>query len=110
MEVKWASRGGEERVEAKENGSSIMRPMFYEFSDDKVCYTLEDQYMFGEDILFAPIYNEGETKRMVYLPKGNWVRTTDKTVVAGGQFIECSAEINEFIAFVKEGAEIINVF
>lgn len=95
---------------AAENGSPIMRPMFFDYYDDEVCYTLEDQYMFGEDILFAPIYKEGETSRKVYLPKGQWIRTADKTLHEGGGFIECHAEIDEFIAFVKNGAKVIEVF
>ncbi len=95
---------------ASETGAPIMRPMFFDFHTDEICYTLEDQYMFGEDILFAPITAEGVTDRKVYLPEGKWVRTTDKKVYEGGQYIDCHAEIDEFIAFVKEGAKVLEVF
>ncbi len=95
---------------ASEKGTPIMRPMFFDNYDDEECYKLDDQYMFGPDILFAPIYEQGQTERKVYLPKGKWIRTTDKTEYEGGQYISCKAEINEFIAFVKNGAEVINVF
>ncbi|MBO5346917.1 MAG: hypothetical protein J6A45_02095 [Lachnospiraceae bacterium] len=93
-----------------ETGAPIMRPMFFDFYEDEVCYTLDDQYMFGEDILFAPIYEQGVTERKVYLPTGTWVRTTDKKEYEGGQFVTCHAEIDEFIAFVKENAEVLDVF
>lgn len=96
--------------EASESGVSILRPMFLEYPDDETCYTLSDQYMFGEDILFAPIVNRGQTERKVYLPKGRWVSVIDKKVYEGGTFITQKAEINQFIAFVKEGKDIINVF
>lgn len=95
---------------ASKTGTPIMRPMFFDFYDDENCYTTNDQYMFGSDILFAPIYKQGGTERKVYLPKGKWVRTTDKKEYDGGQYVSCKAEIAEFIAFVRKGAEIISVF
>lgn len=93
-----------------ETGAPIMRPMFFDYYDDEICYTLEDQYMFGEDILFAPITGQGQTKRKVYLPKGQWIDTRTKEEISGGKWIECQAAIDEFIAFVKKGSDIINAF
>lgn len=95
---------------ASEKGYPVMRPMFFEFPDDETCYDLGGQYMFGGDILFAPITEQGETQKRVYLPDGEWIRTTDKTAHSGGQFADCHAEIDQFIAFVKKGADVINVF
>lgn len=96
--------------EASENGTPIMRPMFFDYCDDPECYKLDDQYMFGPNILFAPILEKDQTTRSVYLPAGRWIRTTDGTYHDGGRYIECSARIDEFIAFVKEGCEVINAF
>lgn len=93
-----------------ETGAPIMRPMFFDYYDDEICYTLEDQYMFGEDILFAPITGQGQTKRKVYLPKGQWIDTRTKEEISGEKWIECQAAIDEFIAFVKKGSDIINAF
>lgn len=93
-----------------ETGAPIMRPMFWDYHDDENCYALEDQYMFGGDILFAPIVDEGCTDREVYLPAGKWIDVNTKAVVDGGRYITCHAEINEFIAFVKEGSSVIEVF
>ncbi len=93
-----------------QTGEPIMRPMFFDFPDDPECTVLSDQYMFGSDILAAPIIHRGETERTVYLPEGKWIRTLDKKVYEGGQKISAHAEINEFIAFVRAGAEIIEVF
>lgn len=93
-----------------ETGEPIMRPMFFDFPNDENCYSLSDQYIFGSDILFAPIVNQGQTERKVYLPKGNWIRTSDKSVRSGGQFVTEDAKVSEFIAFVKDGAEVAEVF
>ena len=60
---------------ASEKGYPLMRPMFFDFPDDEACYTLGEQYMFGNDILFAPIVNRGQIKKTVYLPEGEWILT-----------------------------------
>ncbi|MBX7145920.1 MAG: PDZ domain-containing protein, partial [Alphaproteobacteria bacterium] len=73
-----------------ENGTPILRPMFYDFSDDSECYKAEDQYMFGSDYLVAPVYTYRATSRSVYLPaisKHNlvWQHYYTKQFYAGGQ-------------------------
>lgn len=90
-------------------GAPIMRPMFYQYPQDDICYGLDDQYMFGSDILFAPIVRRGQTSRNVYLPKGRWILTRDGRRYTGG-WTEVSADIDEFIAFVLEGSEVLSVF
>ena len=95
---------------ASTTGAPVMRPMFFDFYEDEVCYTLEDQYMYGEDILFAPIMEKDSVERKVYLPKGNWVLTKDKQAYTGGQWVTIHAELNEYIAFVKAGSEVLKAF
>ena len=63
---------------ASEKGYPVIRPMFFEYPDDEICYTLDSQYMFGSDIIFAPIVNRGQTVKTVYIPDGEWVLTKDK--------------------------------
>ena len=86
-----------------------MRPMFFEYPDDETCYTLETQYMFGDDIIFAPIVEQGQTTKNVYIPDGEWILTKDKKVYTKGTY-EITAEIDEFIAFVKKGSDVIKCF
>ena len=95
---------------ASETGAPIMRPMFFDFYEDQICYTLEDQYMFGEDILFAPITTQGQTERKVYLPAGRWTDVNSKDVLEGGSWITCTAELHQFIAFVREDSDILSAF
>ncbi|MBQ1193108.1 MAG: hypothetical protein IIX45_03190, partial [Lachnospiraceae bacterium] len=59
---------------------------------------------------FAPISVQGQTQRRVYLPEGNWILTKDKTRYEGNTWITVSAQIEEFIAFVREGAKVLEVF
>lgn len=95
---------------ASKEGIPVMRPMFLEYPEDEVCYKTGDQYMFGEDILFAPISKRGQMVRKVYLPKGRWILTQNNLLFEGSQWVEVHADISEFIAFVKEGAEVMEVF
>ncbi|MBR7073461.1 MAG: hypothetical protein IKI33_07560 [Eubacterium sp.] len=94
---------------ASVKGYPVMRPMFFDFPGDENCYSLGEQYMFGSEILFAPIVNRGQTEKVVYLPEGEWVFTKDKTVYTKG-FHKVKAEIDEFIAFVRKGSELIDLF
>ena len=95
---------------ASETGVSVMRPLFFDYPEDSVVYNVGDEYMFGDDILFAPISARGQTKRSVYLPEGEWVLTRNHVTYQGGAWYEVSAEIDEFIAFVRKGAEVLSVF
>lgn len=96
--------------QASATGAPVMRPMFWDYYEDEICYTLEDQYMYGEDILFAPICEQGQTQREVYLPKGRWIDTRDRSVKEGPVKLICHARVDEFIAFVREGSRVIECF
>ena len=94
---------------AGETGSPLMRPMFYDYPEDEVCYTLEDQYMFGEEILFAPIMESKQVERKVYLPEGEWISVIDKVLYQGKQWVTMHAELNQYIAFVKKDSQVLAV-
>ena len=87
--------------EASENGSPLIRTMFYEFPDDKKCWEMQDQYMFGSEYLVAPIFHLNEFEREVYLPEGRWEDTRDGKVYEGGQTIRAAAPIDSIPVFKK---------
>ena len=95
---------------ASKDGVPVMRPLIFDWPEDETCTSIGDEFLFGDDILFAPIVNRGETSRRVYLPAGEWVFARDGKEYAGGQWITCTAELNEFIAFVKKGASVLSAF
>lgn len=93
-------------AEAHEKGTPVMRTMFYEFPEDSVCWTTDTQYMFGPDILVAPIFELGQRSREVYLPKGQtWNNAKTKEVFEGGQTLTVDAPINEIPLFVRAEKE-----
>ncbi len=92
---------------ASEEGIPVMRPLFYDYWQDEESYKIEDAYLFGPDILVAPIYNEGETSREVYLPKGeSWKDAKDGKVYEGGVYITYEAPLNVIPIFLREGSKI----
>ena len=70
-------------VEAHTEGVPMMRPMYMEFPGDRSCAPLDTQYMMGDTLLVAPIFN-AESRAEYYLPEGEWINLFDRRVVKGG--------------------------
>ncbi len=92
---------------AHEKGTPVMRTMFYEFPTDRQCWNEETQYMFGPDILVAPIMEAGLKGREVYLPEGlTWKEAKSGTLYEGGQHVYVEAPIDTIPLFVKADREL----
>ena len=91
------------REEAERYGFPVMRPMVLEFQDDPVCAFLDRQYMLGEKILVAPVFDEDGWVEF-YLPKGTWVSVDgkDRRVVETGRFFKEKRGYLEMPVYVKE--------
>lgn len=87
--------------EASENGSPLIRTMFYEFPEDGKCWELQNQYMFGDRYLVAPILRLNQFERDVYLPVGTWRDTRDGKEHQGGQVIRAMAPIDSIPVFER---------
>lgn len=88
--------------EAHENGSPLLRAMFYEFPGDEKCWELQDQYMFGSKYLVAPVLHLNEFQRRVYLPEGSWKLTSTGQVFPGKQTVTVDAPISYMPVFEKQ--------
>ncbi len=88
--------------EAHTNGSPLLRAMFYEFPEDAKCWELQDQYMFGDRFLVAPILHLNEWKREVYLPAGKWKLTSTGEVYDGGRTISVDSPITYMPVLERE--------
>ena len=88
--------------EAHTLGRPVMRPMFYEFPEQSCCWDMKEQYMYGSEILVAPVLYQDSYEREVYLPKGaKWTDAHDKTVYEGGQTIRVKAPLDVIPVFLK---------
>lgn len=93
--------------EAHEKGTPVMRTMFYEFPDDRQAWEDKPQYMFGPELLIAPITAEGQHSINVYLPAGaEWMDAWTGTTHAGGMTITVEAALDKIPVFLKQGAKI----
>lgn len=91
-------------AEAHEKGTPVMRPLFYDFSEDQKAWEIEDTYMFGPDVLVAPILYAGMRERSVYLPKGSeWKNYWTGEVYAGGSEITVEAPLSKLPVFMRNG-------
>ncbi len=85
-------------------GEPVIRPLLY-FDDDARFETVEDAYAVGADVFVAPIVQQGARSRMVLLPTGSrYVDLGRDRLVEGGEIFERSAELEEMVVFVREGA------
>ena len=88
-------------VEAHKMGIPVLRPMFLEFPEDRTCHHLDLQYMLGESILVAPIFNsDGEAN--YYLPEGQWTHLISEEVLEGPRWYKETYNYHSLPIFVRE--------
>jgi Glycosyl hydrolases family 31 len=78
---------------AAETSVPIMRPMLLEFPTDSCVHGTDLQYMFGSELLVAPIYNS-QGQRPVYLPSGRWVDYWTREVIEGLRMLHVEATLD----------------
>lgn len=92
---------------AHETGVPPMRPLFFDFPHDSECYEVEDEFLFGPDILVAPVAEYRRRSRSVYLPAGAaWVDAWTGSPAEGGSRIEAEAPLERIPVYLKDGAAI----
>lgn len=92
-------------AQAHAHGQPVMRGMFHEFPDDPACWDLADQYMFGPDLLVAPVLEPHAASRLVYLPVGaSWSDLHQGHKYDGGQWVRVEAPLGVIPVFRRDGA------
>ena len=92
--------------QGEQTGEPIMRPLVYHYDKDTNARSCNDEFMVGENILVAPVVMQGMTKRMVYLPEGEWYDYWTKEKFAGQSWIIKDAPIDVCPIYVKAGSVI----
>ena len=86
---------------AHEEGTPLLRGMFYEFPGDEACALLQDQYMFGPRFLVAPVMAPGLRSREVYLPAGSWRNVDTGETFQGPATVEAPAPLEIIPVFER---------
>ena len=93
-------------VETAKTGVPMMRSMVMEFTNDRVCDYLDKQYMLGDSLLVAPIFNEDGVCEY-YLPEGTWTCLLTGSVNEGGRYYKQKYDYLSLPLMVKENSIII---
>ena len=94
--------------EAHRTGQPLVRGLFFEFPGDEIAANVADEYLFGPDLLVAPVTEPGARARSVYLPGGSettWTLLHDGAVYEGGQRVGIDARLDVIPVFARNGAD-----
>jgi alpha-glucosidase len=86
------------------SGVPAMRPLLFEFPEDQAFSFTEDCFMFGDDLLIAPVLQQGATEREVDLPQGEWYDYWTNVKYHDGEIVTVEAPIHRIPIFVRAGA------
>jgi len=84
-----------------------MRPLWFDFPSDEMAWTIEDQFLFGPDVIVAPVTELGARSRSVYLPDGvQWQNAVTGELIPGGSKHEAAAPLEWIPVFVREDSDL----
>lgn len=96
----------EQARKTTETGYPMLRALIFSNPDDVICWHIDDEYMFGDDFLVAPVMNS-DSRRDIYLPEGEWVDFFSRETVSGGRWLKnVDVPLDEMPVFVRKGAQI----
>ena len=93
----------------EKSGAPIIRPLLYNYQNDKKTYEINDEFMFGDNVLVSPVVEQGARQKLVYLPKGNsWIDYWTGEEFEGGQYIIKDAPLDICPIYIKTMSIISN--
>jgi len=90
--------------EARNTGLPLMRALWLHYPNDQQVKNMGSEYLWGRDMLIAPVFEKGATTREVYLPKGDWYDWWTNTKQTGGQRIRREVDLSTMPIYVRAGA------
>ncbi len=97
--------------EAHDKGYPVQRPLFTHYEEDLATYDIQDEYLYGADLLVAPVHQSNVTEWKVYLPRNeDWVHVWSGKSYRGGQYVTVAAPIGEPPVFYRAGTTFKELF
>jgi alpha-glucosidase len=90
--------------QAAATGEPIQKPLLFHYQDDVMVRDMDDQYLFGRDLLVAPVFQPGITARQVYLPEGTWYHWHTGEQMMGARFVVAETPMAHIPLYVRGGA------
>ncbi len=90
--------------ETHETGLPIMRAIWLHYPDDSIAVSRGDEYLWGRDVLVAPVTEKGASERRLYLPRGDWYDFWTEEKVAGGREINRPVDLATMPLYARAGA------
>jgi len=90
--------------ESHDTGMPIMRALWLHYPQDSQAINRGDQYLWGGDILVAPVTEQGASSRMVYLPQGDWFDFWSEEKIAGGREVNRPVDLATIPLYVRAGS------
>ena len=90
--------------ECCETGLPIMRALWLHYPDDAVAVSRGDEYLWGRDMLVAPVTEKGATSRKLYLPRGVWYDFWTEEKIEGGREIARAVDLTTMPLYARAGA------
>jgi alpha-glucosidase len=98
-------------AEASTRGLPVQRPLFLHFEDDARTYAIQDAYLYGADLLVAPVWQAGRTEWTTYLPEGaEWIHVWSGEPFAGGQDVNVQAPFGKPPVYYRAGSKFTDLF
>lgn len=94
--------------EGEATGLSVIRPLVLHYCNDKMAQEINDEFLVGENILVAPIVEQGKRIRSIYIPKGDWFDYWTKEEIKGGCNILREAPLDLCHIYIKKGTILPN--
>jgi len=96
-------------VDSSAKGHPMLRALFLEYPNDPGSWQVDDEYMFGSNLLVAPLFEEGATGRRVYLPAGEWIDYQTRKAYRGGAWHRVEAGEIPVVLMVRNNSVIPHV-
>jgi alpha-glucosidase (family GH31 glycosyl hydrolase) len=90
--------------EARNTGMPLMRAMWLHYPEDEQARNIGSQYLWGRDLLIAPVFEKGAASRNIYLPKGDWYDWWTGEKKAGEQTVTRAVDLATMPIYVRAGA------
>lgn len=92
-----------EAIHCAQAARPLMAHLLIDWPNDSLAWKIHDQYMFGRDLMVAPLTQEGAQGRTIYLPEGIWHDLFNSSVLSGGSTLEYPCSIDTLPVFVRDG-------